>query len=371
MAALPEEDMTPQLLERITEARQTGQRLVICGQQSKHFYAGVARGEPLDIRGHRGVIDYEPGDLVITARSGTPLTELEPILAEQGQCLGFEPPRFTVNGVASGTLGGAVAAGVSGPRRPWAGAARDFVLGVTMVNGRGERLHFGGQLIKNVAGFDVPRLMAGSLGTLGLLLDISIRVVPIRPRELTLSQPLSMEQALAKMTEWQRLPLPISGLVYHQGELSIRLSGTPQGVEAAQRLVGGDERGEATEWWSMLRDQNLPWFQGAEPLWRVSCAAAAKLADSAELKGEWLLDWGGAQRWYRGEAAAAALADYADQIDAQLTCFRGGDRHSPMVLLSPELVGVHRQLKQAFDPDGVFDDQRLQVHCPQAGQGEH
>jgi len=367
MKAASDQDISQQLRDRVVQAADQGQRLAITGQGSKSFYGHPASGEALITAGHTGVTDYEPGDLVITARSGTPIVEIDQLLAEQGQYLGFEPPRFASNNPAidgfGGTLGGAIATGLSGPRRPWVGAVRDFVLGVTMVNGLGHRLHFGGQLIKNVAGFDLPRLMAGSMGTLGLLLDISVRVLPRRPAEITLQLELSAADALAKMVAWQRQPLPLSGLVYHQGRLSVRLSGTVEGVDAARATIGGEPLADAPDWWAGLRDQRWSWFgrSQSQALWRISCAAAAELP---AIDGEWLIDWGGAQRWYRGSATAAALQTYAQQVDGQLTCFKGGDRSRPLVASNSPLASIHQQLKLAFDPNGVFDGDRLLVEAP-------
>ncbi|RLA08520.1 MAG: glycolate oxidase subunit GlcE [Gammaproteobacteria bacterium] len=363
MSEMVDRDDSQQLVERVEQAREPGGRLTIIGQGSKHFMGCEPQGESLDTTDHCGVIEYEPGDLVLTARSGTPLVQIEQLLAQQGQCLGFEPPRFALNGSAAGTLGGAIASGLSGPRRPWAGAARDFVLGMTMVNGEAQRLHFGGQLIKNVAGFDLPRLIAGSMGTFGLILDISIRVLPVRPAAVTLQHVLPASEALAKMIEWQRQPLPLSGLVYGQGVLSVRLSGTAEGVLSAREIIGGDELNDAASWWDGLRDQTGAWFAEPGAVRRISCAAAAELP---EIGGEWVLDWGGAQRWYRGDAPLAMLEAYARKIDGQLSCFRGADRKKPIPLADPRLVEIHGQLKSAFDPHGVFDSGRLLVQPPLA-----
>lgn len=350
------QDISQQLIERVRTARHENQPLAIVGHGSKHFVGGQSHGQPLPTVEHSGVIDYEPGDLVMTARSGTPLVAIEKLLADQGQCLGFEPPRFRVNGEPAGTIGGAVAAGLSGPRRPWAGATRDFVLGVTLVNGLAQRLHFGGQLVKNVAGFDLPRMLTGSMGTLGLLLDISFRVMPIRPQQLTLQLELAPVDALAKMIQWQRLPLPLSGLVYHQGVLSVRLAGTLEGVESARKQIGGDALNNAAQWWDGLRDQSWSWFTDDGAVLRISCPAAAQLADC---DGDWILDWGGAQRWYRGETSVDQLQILAQKLDGHLSRFRGGNRQLPIALPNVQLARIHQQLKQAFDPDGVFDGDRL------------
>ncbi len=364
MADYSSHDATDTLIDQIATASGQGERLVITGHGSKQFYGQAAAGIPLETAGHCGVIDYEPGDLVLRARAGTPLTQIEALLAEQGQCLGFEPPRFAVHGAARGTLGGAVAAGLSGPRRPWVGSTRDFVLGVTMVNGLGHSLYFGGQLIKNVAGFDVPRLMAGSLGTLGLLLDVTIRVLPIRPAEVTLQLQLSGSEALQRMVEWQRRPLPLSGMVYRDNRLTIRLSGTSEGVAAAQAAIGGDTLESADEWWASLRDQQPLFFNPENNLWRISCAAAAELP---EITGDWTIDWGGAQRWYQGDATAAELLEYAKRINGSLSRFRPGTIQAssePSVFLSgisDPVAAIHQRLKKAFDPDGLFDGSRLPV----------
>ena len=365
-------DISQQLVDQIASARTSGGRLAILGDNSKQGFRGLPEGERLSTCDHHGVIDYEPGDLVITARAGTSLVEIEALLAEQGQCLGFEPPRFDFDDSGSGeiganqslgTLGGAVASGLSGPRRPWAGAVRDFVLGVTMVNGLAQRLHFGGQLIKNVAGFDVPRLLSGSMGTLGLMLDISVRVVPIRPREITLQQQLSLTAAMQKMIEWQRQPLPLSALVYHQGVLSVRLSGTEQGVAAAESIIGGELLKEGVSWWNGLRDHGWDYFRQPGPLWRFSMAAASPLPDfgDSDTDDNWLIDWGGAQRWYRGEASSTELQAYVAEQGGHVNCFRGELAGQPLILGDRHLVPLHEQIKIAFDPSNLFDGSRLRV----------
>ena len=367
-------DISQQLVDQIADARETGGELAILGHNSKQGFRGQPEGQVLSTCDHQGVIDYEPGDLVLTARSGTPLVQIEDLLAEQGQCLGFEPPRFSASQSLNpdaypvqglGTLGGVVASGLSGPRRPWAGAARDFVLGVGMVNGLAQRLHFGGQLIKNVAGFDVPRLMSGSMGTLGLMLDISVRVLPIRPLNITLQHQLSLAAAMKKMVELQRLPLPLSALCYHQGLLSVRLSGTEQGVASAEAIIGGDRLVNATQYWDGLRDHRWDYFHRPGPLWRLSLAAAAAMPDAfwvdAAADDDWLIDWGGAQRWYRGDGSGEQLQAYVAEHGGHVSDFRGAMVEQNIQLSDRHLLPLHEQIKKAFDPSNVFDGSRLKV----------
>ncbi len=360
-------DIAEQLVTQVVEARHAGQRLSITGHGSKPYWRPFdlsSETGQLTTTGHCGVVDYEPGDMVITVRAGTSLTEVESVLAAQRQALGFEPPRFGGAGRAqSGTIGGAIACGLSGPRRPWSGAARDFVLGVEMVNGLGERLRFGGQLIKNVAGFDVPRLLAGSWGSLGLLLELSLRVVPVRPRQLTLQLEMPAEQALQTMVGWQRKPLPISALVYHQGLLSVRLSGTETGVSAAQQIIGGQVLAADHLWWDGLRDQQWPFFQQQGPMWRFSMATASELARFGGEDHHWLIDWGGAQRWYRGSASDQQLQEYARRTGGWLSCFGAGipAGHIGEGAVSKEAGittdpsrNIQARIQNAFDPDGLF-----------------
>ncbi len=291
-----DQDHTEALTAAVRRAIETRQPLRAHGHGSKAFYGNPAAGQALDITGHSGVLSYEPGDLVITARAGTPLAQLDAVLAARGQMLGFEPPHFG----ARGTLGGAIAAGLSGPRRPWAGSVRDFVLGVRAVNGHGQVVRFGGETIKNVAGYDLPRLYAGSLGAFGVLLEASLRVLPVPETELTLV--LEPADPLQAMIDWQRRPWPLSGLCVDGGRTYLRLSGTADGVNAARRQIGGEELADGAAFWRALRDLELPFFAVDAPLWRLSLPPATPPLD---LPGDWLLDWGGAQRWLRSAAPPA------------------------------------------------------------------
>jgi glycolate oxidase FAD binding subunit len=324
--------------ERIREAAARRAPLRLRGGGSKDFYGNTPRGEVLDTRGYAGIVDYEPTELVITARCGTSLSDVETLLEKNGQCLPFEPPHFG----DGATLGGCVAAGLSGPRRASAGALRDFVLGVKLVDGRGELLGFGGQVMKNVAGYDVSRLVAGSLGMLGLIAEVSLKVAPRPQAETTLRLEAPQARALELMNRWAGQPLPVSATAWHDGELYVRLSGSQAGVRAAAAKIGG---AEAPAPWSAIREQTHGFFSGPEPLWRLSVPST-----SAEVNGRQLIEWNGGLRWLRA----------AQKPHAKATLFRGGDKSGGCFApLEPVLARVHRELKAAFDPAGIFNPGRM------------
>ena len=324
------------------------------GGGSKDFYGGPLSGEVLDTRGHQGIVNYEPTELVISARCGTPLAELESALAARRQFLACEPPNF-----ACATVGGAVAAGLSGPRRAAAGSLRDFVLGVKIMDGEGRVLKFGGEVMKNVAGFDVSRLMAGSLGTLGLILEVSLKVLPIPVADATLRFELPQDKALDAMNRWAGQALPLAATCWQDGILTLRLSGARAAVTAASAKLGGERvaAAEAAAFWTDLREQAAEFFAGDVPLWRLSVPS---VTPPLALPGAALLDWGGAQRWLRADGDTAHLHQLAAQAGGHATLFRGGDKSSGVFApLAPALMEVHRRLKQSFDPYGVFNPGRL------------
>ena len=347
----PDADITPTLREAVREAADSGQPLAIEAGGTKSFYGRAVAGNPLSVLGHRGIVSYEPTELVITVRAGTALETVESILAEESQFLAFEPPSFG----RQATLGGAIASGLSGPRRPYVGSARDFVLGVRLVNGKSETLSFGGQVMKNVAGYDVSRLMTGAQGTLGILLEVSLKVLPIPPVETTLAFEMEASQALAASNRWAGQPLPLSGACHDGERLRVRLSGTENGVTAARAVMGGELTEEG--FWTRLRNHDLPFFEGDAPLWRVSVPPNAPLPD---LPGAWLLDWGGAQRWLRSSADAADIRKQAEQARGHATLFRGARAGEEVFHPLPKpLARLHRRLKQAFDPHGVLNPGRM------------
>jgi glycolate oxidase FAD binding subunit len=343
-----------QLCDRILAAHAAGTPVRLRGSGSKDFYGENLIGEIIDTRAHVGIVDYEPSELVITARCGTPLAEIERTLAQHGQFLAFEPPAFG----GDPTIGGAVAAGLSGPRRASAGAARDFVLGASLLNARGQLLHFGGQVMKNVAGFDVSRLLCGSLGILGLITQVSMKVLPKPRAENTVQFECDGAAALDRFNGWRAQPLPISATAWHAGTASVRLSGSPSAVRAAREDLGGETLDEdrADAWWDSLRHQALPCFRdGGARLWRLSLPARAQF----DVAGVELIEWSGALRWLRSNAPAGEIRTLAEKAGGTAMLWRG-DRNGPMFHpLAPANLELHRRLKNEFDPHAIFNRGRL------------
>lgn len=340
--------------EQVLAAAGRKAALRIRGGGTKDWYGQRLDGEILDTRGYKGIVDYEPTELVITARCGTPLAEIESALAERNQMLAFEPPHFGYNA----TFGGAIASGLSGPRRANSGAVRDFVLGAKVMDGKGEVLNFGGQVMKNVAGYDVSRLMAGSLGTLGLLLEVSVKVLPCAVRETTLRFEIDEIAALRKLNEWGGQPLPVSASCWHNGVLALRLSGAQAAVDAAVRSLGGEVVENADQLWQSLREQQHPFFDGDEPLWRLSVPSTTS---ALVLKGPQLIEWGGAQRWLRAPSdAASSIRATVAAAGGHATLFRGGDKSVGVFQpLAPAVARIHERMKAAFDPSNVFNPGRM------------
>ena len=341
-----------QFTEVIHQAIARRRPLRIRGSGSKDFYGGAPKGEVLDTTSYRGIVDYAPEELVITARAGTLLHEIEAVLAEQGQMLPFEPPHFGPRA----TLGGCVAAGLSGPRRASSGAVRDFVLGVQILDGNGDVLRFGGQVMKNVAGYDVSRLMAGSLGTLGLILEVSLKILPKPKTEATLQFEMDETQALEKMNRWAGEPLPISATCYHDHVLTLRLSGAQSAVQAAQIKLGGQMMIAGEDFWRGIREQTSTFFRDSVPLWRLSVPSATR----ARLPGKQLIEWGGAVRWVFTEGEPNAIRAAAEKMQGQATLFRSAKK--PLSVFHPlpsPLLAVHKRMKCAFDPHGIFNLGRM------------
>jgi glycolate oxidase FAD binding subunit len=346
----PAHEIIQSLQEQVREAARRKTSLKIRGAGSKGFLGRRSAGRTLDVSVLTGVIDYQPTELVITARAGERISDLEGLLAANGQMLAFEPPDFG----KGGTVGGMVASGLAGPRRPFAGAVRDAVLGVTLIDGRGDILRFGGTVFKNVAGFDAFRLMAGAMGTLGTLLDVSLRVAP-RPRaERSLAFEEPWEASQPRLTGLMRRPLPLSG-AFHDGKvLRLRLSGTERAVEHAAGEIGGDD-GDI-EVWTELRYHRLPIFT-AQRLWRLSVPRTAELPD---LAGSQLIDWAGAQRWLATNVPVSEVREAARAVGGHAMLFHGAVDNEEVYERPPEaLLQLHRRVKAALDPAGVFNRGRL------------
>lgn len=349
--------MVTEFIDRIKAATAQKQALCIQGGGTKNWYGQAAQGDLLSTRSYAGIIDYDPSELVITARCGTPLSEIKKVLAEQNQFLAFEPPSFG----ADATIGGAVASGLAGPRRAYAGGVRDFVLGVVLLNGSAQRLTFGGQVMKNVAGYDVSRMLAGSMGSLGLLLELSIKVLPVPHSEATLRFELSEAEALAKLNQWGGMPIPISASSWEQGQLSLRLSGSEPAIQQAKQQLGGEQLNAdlAARYWSELNEQTAAFFQQTGALWRLSVPSTCPCIDLGAAQ---LIEWGGAQRWVYlpQNHNAQQLRQQISAMGGHATLFKGGDKSIGVFQALPKpLFNVHQRLKSAFDPAGIFNPGRL------------
>ena len=349
------------LIDRVRAARADKTALNLNGGNTKAFYGEAPRGAALDLRPLAGISSYEPSELVVTVRAGTPLAELEAALAERGQCLPFEPPRFA----PGSTVGGMVAAGLAGPARAAVGGVRDYVLGATLLNGRAEVLSFGGQVMKNVAGYDVSRVLAGSMGVLGVICEVSLKVLPVPVASTTLRFERDEAAAIKQLNTWGGQPLPINASAWWDGMLVLRLSGAAAAVQSATQKLRGEvvDPALAAGFWAGVRDQSDEFFAKAQTavaagatLWRLSVAATTP---PMALPGEQLVEWGGAQRWVVTTAAAAVVREAAARAGGHATAFRGLKANGALAPLSAPLARIHREMKTAFDPDRIFNPGRL------------
>ena len=371
--------------DRIRAAVADNTGLRIRGGGSKDFYTRTVQGEVLDTRGLHGVLSYEPSELVVTVGAGTPLLELEALLAEKGQCLPFEPPHFEwsqADGVSRATVGGMVAAGLAGPARANVGGVRDYVLGLKLINGRAEHLTFGGQVMKNVAGYDVSRLMVGAMGTLGLITEVSLKVLPVAPAEATLVFPVEQAAALEQLHRWGGEPLPLNASCWvhddsgaastAQDLLFVRLRGAVAAVEAATKRMLADlpgsrmDNAQARPDWSLCRSQTLPFFKRPSDttlaLWRLSLpqTAPALALPHAQPYAQ-LIEWHGALRWlWAPHEAAQQLQEVAHNVGGSATVFIAADAHSTGAggqfgAQDLAVAAVERRLKASFDPHGIFN----------------
>lgn len=345
-------DLTLELQQSIQEAITSRTPVIIRGGGSKDFLGQCNPGKTLSVNGHKGITSYQPTELVLTARAGTPLKDIEMTLAESNQILPFEPPHFA----DTATFGGAVASGLSGPIRPYTGSVRDFVLGCKIINGKGEVLNFGGQVMKNVAGYDVSRLMVGAMGTLGLLLEISIKVLPVFPEQICLVQPRSPDDALRFMRTLASQNLPLTGLAYDGDNVHIRLAGAGAAVKAAGKKLGGEKQSQ-DQFWQALKEQSHPFFSGDQPLWRLSVPPASK---QLNLPGKQIIDWGGGLRWLKTDETPERLFNLATNSGGHARLFRDGKPDQPRMQPLPDvMLSLHQKIKDSFDPHAIFNPGRL------------
>ncbi|MGV6808339.1 MAG: glycolate oxidase subunit GlcE [bacterium] len=352
----PNNDISQDLQARVIDAITQQHRLFIHGGNSKAFYGNPVDCEHnLDVSPHSGIINYEPSELVLTARAGTPITVIEQTLASQRQMLAFEPPIYHPDS----TLGGVVAAGLAGPRRMYGGSIRDSVLGVKMINGHGKIVQFGGQVIKNVAGYDVSRLMAGSMGSLGVILEISLKVMPMPAKDITLTLETTNHKAIGLFNQWRPTPLPISASCYYDDCLYIRLSGGTQSVMHFRHQIAGDLLADARGFWTAIRNQTHEFFYASKkPLWRLSLPPSTPII--SRLEEHSMIEWNGAQRWLYSNIPQHIIRGIASKHHGHATLFKG---HLPGVSrftpLEPSLRQLHQNLKQAMDPHHIFAAGRL------------
>ncbi|MDX1669806.1 MAG: glycolate oxidase subunit GlcE [Limnobacter sp.] len=348
-----------QLCDRVEKAARSSTPLRIVGGGTKNFYGGDLEGEPIDLHTWSGIIAYEPTELVMSVKAGTPLADVESALEEQGQELAFEPPRFG----KQSTIGGTIAAGLSGPARLAKGPVKDFILGCTLIDGKGQLLHFGGEVMKNVAGYDVSRVFPGSLGTLGIAVDLSIKVLPKAPAQSTLKFEMDYNQAIRKVNQWLGTPLPINATLYLDGVLYIRLRGAKAAVSKAVTDLNGHKVAEKTanKLWNEVRDQTHPLFNTTQDLWRLS---VPQTTPDLGLKGEQLVEWGGAVRWLvpTKDTSVEMIRKVCERAGGHATWYHYADKkstepafHAP----SPAMANLQRRLKEQFDPAGIFNPGRM------------
>jgi glycolate oxidase FAD binding subunit len=343
-------DDSERLIEEVRLALASRTALRIRGGDSKSFLGHPVDGQTLDTRSHRGIVDYDPTELVVTVRAGTPLAQLNAVLDAQGQMLACEPPTFG----HQATVGGMMASALAGPRRPWSGAVRDFVLGCRVITGTAKHLRFGGQVIKNVAGYDMSRLLAGSFGCLGVITEVSLKVLPKPLEQRYLALSIDAEEALRELIAWRRAAMPITGACWVDGKLHLRLEGGAGSVSAALDRLGG-EASEA-RFWEDLREHTLPFFHDPRPLWRLSLPINTPFVDPP---GDVIIDWAGAQRWLKSDADAQLIRETTQAAGGHATCFTPAAGRPCFHPLPKPLMHYQKQLKHQLDPSRIFNPGRV------------
>ena len=346
-------DIRSDIASRVEDACRQGQALQILAGNTKFFYGRKIQETPLSVLEHSGIIEYEPSELYITARCGTPLNEIEQAIKTENQILPCEPPHFG----AAASIGGMVAAGLSGPRRASSGAIRDCLLGVEIINGKGEYLRFGGKVMKNVAGYDASRLMCGALGTLGILMSVTLRLVPKPQHEQTIAITLNPADAIRKMNFWARTPMPVTATFHDGRDLYVRMAGSPSTIKRFADKVKGEPIDRGDIFWANIKEQAYDFFLTDEPIWRVLVPPSTRPLDCP---GSCVMEWNGALRWYATHVKASTIHTIAKQAGGHACQFRNQiDTQQVFHPLPSGLLEIHRKLKRAFDPQGILNPGKI------------
>lgn len=354
---MPESDFIQALSASIQQASTSQQALSIQGGGSKSFYGNDISAQALDVSSNIGIVDYEPSELFITANNGTLLSDIETLLNTNNQQLSFEPPQFGDHA----TLGGTVACGLSGPRRPYAGSLRDCILGAHIVNGKGEHLEFGGQVMKNVAGYDASRLMCGALGTLGVITQISLRVAPKPQTELTLALDTNQAHALEIMNGWTQTQLPVSATYYYNDTLYVRIEGLETTIKKAHKEIGGEALSDSHLFWSELKNHQADFFQTDLPLWRI---IVPNNTPPLSINNESCMEWNGGLRWIKSDDNPQHIIKQCQAVNGHTTLFKAKSKPDDCIAnIHPNLKKLHMNLKSAFDPQRILNPGRMYSWC--------
>jgi len=349
-------DIAKTLQQQIIDAAQSRQALNIIGNNSKAFYGCTIADEntlPLNVSEHSGIIDYQPSELTLTARAGTPLRKINELLAEHGQMLAFEPPTF--DGRAS--LGGCIATALAGPRRPWTGSVRDYVIGIRVLTGDGKDVRFGGKVMKNVAGYDLFRPMAGALGTLGVILDVTLKLLPLPEREISYSMEIDTAAMQAMLRDWRYASMPLSASSYYNNIFSIRLSGSAAAIDNAVSKLSAAQQEISSDYWQNLNEHKLPFFDDPIPLYRLVVPGNAPCD---KLDDEILIDWAGALRWIKSHSSFKEIQNRAAASGGTASVYRNGHRDEDVFMPLPDsLLALHKRIKDVMDPVGILNPGRL------------
>jgi glycolate oxidase FAD binding subunit len=346
-------DIAKQIQQQLIDASSNKQPLQIIGNGSKSFYGRSAAGDPLQVKEHTGIIDYQPDELTITARAGTPLSEINDLITDHGQMLPFEPPTFS----GSATLGGCIASGLAGPRRPWTGATRDYVIGIRLLTGDGRDIRLGGKVMKNVAGYDLFRPMTGALGTLGVMLEITLKLLPLPEHEISFRIDAGEQEMVRLLHDWTYASLPLSAASHSCGKFNIRLSGTRSSIDDSITKLPADREDLSPDYWQQLNEQQLDFFTGNEALYRFVVPANAPATNTP---GDSMLDWGGALRWQKSTLPFDEVQHIATKLGGSVALYRNGNRDKEVFPALPEnLFTLHQRIKQVLDPAGILNPGRL------------